>query len=227
MRSMVGGAAAMTEPRKFSFDTVFEGDGDVVQAPQRRKAFYTAAEIEQARQEAYAQGERAALDAAQRQEAAALDEIRRAVGQAMGSLARAAQEHRAGAAELALACARKIADAALDRFPEAPAKAALEALLQEVEGHPRLFVRAAEAVQAPMQAALDEVAQATGFAGQVTVKPDPGLSGAAFVFEWGEGRAAFAPEEAARRVADALEAALAAEGLHADPLTPARGSSDV
>ena len=41
-----------------------------------------------------------------------------------------------------------------------------------------------------------------------------------FAFDWGEGRAAFDPEVSAARVAEALDAALAAEGLHAEPLLP-------
>jgi flagellar assembly protein FliH len=43
---------------------------------------------------------------------------------------------------------------------------------------------------------------------------------AAFVLDGGDGRAAFDPNAAAARVAEALEAALAAEGLHGDALTP-------
>jgi flagellar assembly protein FliH len=52
------------------------------------------------------------------------------------------------------------------------------------------------------------------------VKTDPALPRAAFTFDWGDGRAAFDPQAAAARVAAALETALAAEGLHADPHVP-------
>ena len=47
---------------------------------------------------------------------------------------------------------------------------------------------------------------------------DGGMAPAAFSFDWGDGRAAFDPDEATRRVAEALEAAIAAEGLHAESL---------
>ena len=48
------------------------------------------------------------------------------------------------------------------------------------------------------------------------------LAAAAFVLDWGDGAAAFDPAAAAARVAEALEGALAAEGLHAEalPLPP-------
>ena len=58
------------------------------------------------------------------------------------------------------------------------------------------------------------------------MKSDPNLTSAAFIFEWGEGRAAFDPEQAAARVAAALDATLAAEGLHAEPLKLTEEASD-
>ncbi len=215
-----------TSPQKFSFSTVFE-DGDVsVNAP-IRKTFYTVAEVEQERAAAFAEGKQAALDKAKQEEAQCLDAIRAAIVQSMGALVQVAHEHRAAVSELALAAARKIADAALDRFPEAPATAAFDALLREVEAHPRLLVRTPEAHVERMQTALDQAAQNAGFAGQVTVKSDPNLIGGAFIFEWGEGRAAFDPERAAARIAEALQAALAADGVHGEPLIAIQGASDV
>ena len=207
-------------PRKFAFDTVFDGEGEVIASAAPQKSFYSTAELEQARAQAFAEGQRAALDAMREEELRQLGLIRQAIGQAMAALVQTAHDHRSGAVELALAAARKIADAALDHFPEAPARAALESLLVEIQGHPRLFVRAPAHLVERMQAALDRAAQAAGFLGQVVVQDDPRLRGAAFVFEWGEGRAAFDPEQAAARIAAALQAALAADRPHAEPVNP-------
>ena len=216
-------ALTMAIVRKFDFDTVFDGEGEVLSAPTPRKAFYTVAEIDQARLEGFADGQRAALQQGEIDQAQCLEGIRFAIEKAMSLLAQAAHEHRAGAAALALAAARKIADSALEQFPEAPVKAALEALSNEVHGHPRLLVRTPERLLERIQAVLERTAEQVGFPGQVTAVADPRLQGAAFVFEWGEGRAAFDPEQAAARVTAALHAALAAEGLHAEPLIPAQG----
>jgi flagellar assembly protein FliH len=139
---------------------------------------------------------------------------------ALGALARVAHEHRTACAELALACGRTIAGAALERFPEAPAAAALQALAREIEATPRLAVRTSPALVERLQTALNETAQACGFPGQIVVKGDAVLSPAAFVLDWGDGRADFDPTRAAERVAEALQTALAAEGLHAEPLIP-------
>jgi flagellar assembly protein FliH len=216
----------MTELRKFGFDAVFDAEGDVVVNTPPRKAFFSAAEVEQARAEAAAEGRRAALHSSEQMMAASLGDISRQIAQAMTALAKLAHDHRVASAELALAAARKIADAALERFPDAAAKAALEALSREIESYPRLLVRASEAAAAQIQQTLDRAAEAAGYAGQVTVRADPTLAGAAFIFEWGEGRAAFDPQQAAQRVAEALDAALAAEGLHGEPLDLTQGASN-
>jgi flagellar assembly protein FliH len=152
------------------------------------------------------------------QTARALSELADAARAALPTLAEAAHLHRTGAAELALACARQIADAACDRFPEAPLQAALAALAREVEATPRLTLRAQPALLQRLQAALAETAEAIGYPGQILARAEPSLAPAAFVLEWGDGSAAFDPAGAAARVAEALEGALAAEGLHAEAL---------
>ena len=192
---------------RFSFDTEFGGDGSVVREAIRPKKTFTLEELEAARAEGYAAGERSAVVQAEADSAAAL-----------AALAAVAREHKAGAAALALAAAVKIADAALECFPEAPAAAALEALAQEVEASPRLLLRTSPRHEQRMREAAETAALHAGFAGALVVKADPGLSDAAFVYDWGDGRAGFDPEAAAARVAAALTTALAAEGLHGEPV---------
>jgi flagellar assembly protein FliH len=144
-----------------------------------------------------------------------------ATGEALGDLSRLAHQHRTACAELALAAGRAIAGAALDAFPEAPAAAALETLAHEIDATPRLIVRAAPELVARLQASLDKTAADCGFPGQIVVKADANIPMAAFVFDWGDGRASFDPVDAGERVAAALHTALAAEGLHAEPLRSA------
>jgi flagellar assembly protein FliH len=212
----------MTAPaaiRKFSFDTEFDDTGQGA-APARPKRVFTAAEVEAIKAEAYAAGERSASALAEQAAASALREIAEATTLALNALARVAHEHRAGSTELAMATGRKIADAALERFPEAPAIAALQVLAREIEATPRLIVRAKAEMVERLQQALDVTASACGLPAQIIVKPDHDMPLAAFVLDWGDGRASFDPEQAAARIAAAIEAALAAEGLHAEPLIP-------
>jgi flagellar assembly protein FliH len=207
-----------TPHKKFDFGTVFDGEGGVAYAPPVARRAFTVAEVEQARAQAYAEGERSATVRAEEAQAGALREIAAVCRIALGSLAASAHSHRTGSAELALAVARVIAGAALEQFPEAPATAALETLAREVEATPRLFVRAEPDLAERTQKALDETAQACGFPGQIVVKADPSLPRAAFVLDWGDGRASFDPVQAAERAAEAVHTALIADGLHAEPL---------
>ena len=202
-------------PRPFVFDTVFDGDRVVV-APRPKRA-YSPEEVDVLRAESYAEGERSSLARTEAEAAAALAEVARAAHAALDALTRIAHEHRTAAAELALAAGRKIADAALDAFPQAPAQAALTALSRDLEATPRLLVNVAAADAHRLDAALKQAADKAGFGGQIVLKADPAMPKAAFIFDWGDGRAAFDPVAASARVGDALAAALAAEGLHAEP----------
>ena len=206
--------------KKFGFDTVFDDEGGIASAPQPVKRFFTPDEVHIERAKAFAEGERSVTARAEQAAAAALADIAGSVRAALPALAKVAHEHRAAAAQLSLACGRTIAGAALEQFPDAPVVAALMALAREIEAAPRLTVRASPDLVERMQAALDKTAEACGFAGQILVKSDLALPAAAFTLEWGDGRAVFDPVEAAARVEAALNNAVAAEGLHAEPLIP-------
>lgn len=209
-----------TAHRKFTFDTVFNEAGGITAQPPPVKRVFLPDEVEKIRRDAYAEGERSGMVRNEEAQTAALNEITAATRAAFGALTQVAHGHRAASAELALAAARTIAGAALDEFPEAPAAAALQALAREVEATPRLMVRTAPDMVGRIQASLDRVAQSLGLAGQIVARGDANLSPAAFVLDWGDGKASFDPDEASERVAAALRNAIAAEGLHAEPLLP-------
>jgi flagellar assembly protein FliH len=211
--------------RRFAFDTVFDDGGRVAsEPPPAKKRHFTAEEVEAARAEGFADGQRSAVAQEEAAQAAALREVAVAVSGGLGALAAVAHEHKEGCAALSLACARAMADAALDAFPEAPAAAALGALTAELESAPRLIVRTGARDPERLRRALEQVADSAGLTGAITVKAEPGMVRAAFVFDWGDGKAGFDPERAAGRVGEALNAALAAEGLHGDALPPLQGA---
>ena len=206
--------------QKFSFDTEFDAKGSIAYAAPRPKRLFPVEEVEQIRAAAHAEGERAAMASIAAQQANALSQIAAACNQALPRLAEVAHEHRQGSAALALACARGIADSALEKFPQAPVLAALESLAREIDAQPRLVVSADPVLAADLQAILETAARGLGFEGAVVVKPDGAYGRHAFTLDFGDGQAAFDPALAAGRVTLALEAALAAEGLHAEPLIP-------
>ncbi len=207
-------------PIKFGFDTEFDSKGGVSFQAHRAKRLFPLEEVEQIREAARAEGERSALASVAAQQANALSQIAAACNQALPRLAEVAHEHRQGSAALALACARQIADAALEKFPEAPVQAALEALAREIDAQPRLVVSADPALAAALTGVLEETARGLGFEGAVVIKADGAFGPNAFTLDFGDGQAAFDPAQAAERVSQTLIAALASEGLHAEPLIP-------
>jgi flagellar assembly protein FliH len=207
--------------QRFGFDTEFDAGGGVAYRAPRPKRSFTPEEVEEIRAQAYADGERAATTSLTAQQMAAMSDIARACSYALSSLAAVANQHRAGSAGLALACGRAIAGAALEMFPEAPVKAALEALAREIEAAPKLVVSASPPLADRLQELLNETAQRVGFPGAIQVRTDLGIGQHGFTLDFGDGSAAFDPAKAAERVVEALQSALAAEGVHAEPLTPA------
>jgi flagellar assembly protein FliH len=207
-------------PQKYAFDTVFDNQGEAMFQAPRPKRLYPADEVEQIRMNAFAEGQQAGLSSMAALQAQALSSISVACAAALPKLAEVAHSHRVGSAELALACARAIADAALAQFPQAPVRAALETLAREIEAAPRLVVTAHPDLAEALQGVLSETAQAIGFTGAIQVRAEPDAGVGAFTLDFGDGAAAYDPALAAARVAAALDAALASEGLHAEPLIP-------
>jgi flagellar assembly protein FliH len=209
---------------KFLFGTVFDPAGEVISTLPRPKRNYSTEEVEAIRKAADAAGETRALTGVANRQAQALAVIAQAAQQALPTLAAVAHDHRVGSAELALACARGIAAAALDAFPQAPVRAALESLAREIEAAPRLIVTGDADLIEGLQAVLEETAQAVGYPGAIQVRAVAGAAPHAFTLDFGDGSASFDPAAAAERVSQTLHAALAAEGLHAEPLTPGGGT---
>jgi flagellar assembly protein FliH len=201
-------------PKKFMFDTVFQ-DGNIVAAPRPRRHF-TAEDLEQARAEGFAEGERSSLAVAEAALAASLSDMAAILGQALGPLSARLYEHKAASADLALVCARRIAAEALDHFPHAPVAAALETLAGELAAEPQLIVRANPDQIERLTDLLTETIARLGLTCEVRVRPEPDLPRAAFALDWGEGKAKFDPVRAEAAVAEALSTALAAAERHDD-----------
>jgi flagellar assembly protein FliH len=206
--------------QRFGFDTVFGDDGRVAAAAPRPKRLYPIEEVEAMRQAAFADGERQAMASMEALQAQALAGISDAARYALPTLVEVAHAHRVGSAELAMACGKAIADAALEAFPTEPVRAALESLAREIESAPRLVFTADPALAAGIEKVLEETAAAIGYAGQIQVRVNGDYAPAAFTLDFGDGAASFDPHAASARVSAALHAALAAEGLHAEPLVP-------
>ncbi len=211
--------SAQPEKKAFFFDTEFDAAGGVVQPSAWRptKRSWSEGEVEVLVAQAAREAREAALSEIASIQAMALSGIAQALDAAAPALTQIAQAHREQSAELAMAAARVVSAAALDRFPGAPLQAALEALGQEIDASPRLVIRTGDLTD-ESRARLQQLAADAGFSGVLAFRDEPGLAPAAFRLEWADGRADFDPEDAFARMAEALKSALAAEAGHAETL---------
>lgn len=204
-----------TPPRykKFDFGTVYGDGGHVLASTPKEKKFFTPDEVEAIRQQAYTQGELSAMARAQAAQAQAVQALADAAGHGLEALNSVLMSHKAECVELALVCAQKIAAQALELFPEAPVKAALEALGEEISGAPRLTITASSP-DANLQKAAREAAALTGFQGAIQFREAGGRHVGAFEIQWPEGRAAYDPDRITEALRAALKEVLLAEMAH-------------
>ncbi len=207
----------------FAFDTEFDAAGGVVPGVAFRpiKRSYGPVEVEALVAQGRLEARQSALAEIESLQAMALSAIGQALASALPSLTQVARAHREQSADLALAAARVVAAAALDRFPTGPLQAALEALGQEIDASPRLVVRTGDLDDAT-RARIERLCADAGFSGVVAFRNEPDMAAAGFQLEWADGRAAFDPDAAFARMSEALNSALATEAGHAETLTDGR-----
>ena len=199
--------------RKFEFGTVFGDGGHVIAQPVREKKAFTPEEVEAIRAQAYAEGEASATARAQMAQAAAIQDLASSAHQGLSALTQAIHAHKQASVQLALVCAQKIAAEALDRFPQAPVAAALEALGMEIEKATRLVLLARSPDDA-LKAAVQDAAHMAGFAGAIHFRDTPQMPRGAFEIVWSDGRASFDPQQVFDALDHALSEALEAEAYH-------------
>ena len=199
--------------KKFEFGTVFGDGGHVVAQPRREKKAFTPEEVEAIRAQAFAEGENSAMARAQMAQAAAIQDLAGSAQQGLSGLTQAIHAHKQASVQLALVCAQKIAAEALDRFPQAPVAAALEALGMEIEKATRLVLLASDPDDA-IRAAVEDAAHMAGFAGAIQFRETPQMPKGAFEIVWSDGRASFDPQQVFDALGQALNEALEAEAYH-------------
>lgn len=211
--------AIPSHARPFIFDTEFDAAGDVVRPStwQPMKRSFVPAEVEALVAQARLEARQQALAEVEALRADALSALAQSVAHAAVTLNTVAETHRRQSAELSVAAAGVLASAAFDRFPRRPLEAAIEQLAQEIDASPRLLVRAS-GLDETARAHIEALCADAGFSGLIAFREDAGAPAAAFALEWADGRAEFDPEGVSARVTAALEAALAAEAGHAEPL---------
>lgn len=200
-------------PRKFTFDQRFDAPGERAgKAQPRAKQFYTPEEVE----EAYQRG-RGSLEATAAQaQALALGRIAEAAMTAISQLDAMAAEARAEALSVALAAARRIADAALDRYPLDVVEHTVRQCLAQAAHEARIVIRVNADIAEMLKARIAEIADEIGFAGRIVVAADPRVAAADCRLEWTDGGVERDAAAIAQRIDGALERFLEADRRRAE-----------
>lgn len=197
----------MTNIRKYAFDTEFAPDGAIMRESVTR---ITPEQMQSATAEGYERGKNDATAQAARRTAAALEAIADATSGVLTRLNAESHAMRAEAARIALAAAQKIAGAALDAYGIERAAQAVEAAMDALRHQPRLVVKLPPDMAEELKPRIAEMCETHAYASAVLVRAEAGLKTGEVVIDWSDGVVAMDPADAARRIEELIDAALAA-----------------
>ncbi|MBN8605393.1 MAG: hypothetical protein J0L81_00595 [Caulobacterales bacterium] len=201
----------MANVRKYAFETEFAPDGAIItQAPKK----FDSEELEAEKASAYKRGADDALAHAERQTAAAVQALGEKVTALLGKLDNERRAMREEAARVAMMAARKIAGAALDSFGAERVAVAIESVMDALRHQPRLVVKLAPDAVDTLKPRIDEMSDLHGYSGAILVRAQPGLRAGEVSIDWSDGVIHMSPEDAAQRIEDLIQAALAAPTTH-------------
>ncbi len=202
---------------KFTFDTEFRSEGDLVSnaARGRLKKPYAQDEIDalcaRARQEGILSGQVRAQEAL----SAAVADLGTTLRTLLSRSGEDIAEIRAEAARIALAAACKLSRVAIQSAPGSEVEAAFRAAIHQAIGEPRIVLRAAPQVIEALEPLVEGIAGEEGFDGRVVLSSDPKLQAADCRIEWrGAG---------AEHTQDTIETALAELIARRFPMTSVEG----
>ena len=187
-----------SQAKKFMFDTEFSestpefsGASQAFSDIHGNKGLQTLTddELEQVRQEAFAEGLASVQAQVLQQTAAAANEIVAQTGSILQSLGVETTRFRAEAVELALMIANKLAHALIEREPEAEIRALIGSCLEQLRDEPHVVVRVAESMADGIRPQILDLAKERGFEGKVIVIADTETANVDCRIEWADGGA--------------------------------------
>lgn len=181
----------MSEVKKFTFDTEFRPEGDLVSnaARARQRKVLTQEELDQMFSRARAEGMKAGQVRAAEATAAAVEQLCGTVRDVMESTRGQIEILREEAAQLARIAARKLAHVAVENMPEGDVEEALREGLHQAITEPRIVLRAAPNIIAVIKEKLEDLAHEMGYEGRIVATPEQGMHAGDCRIEWRGGGA--------------------------------------
>jgi flagellar assembly protein FliH len=179
----------MGAPTKFLFDTDFaSGSAERKQTIALTEHALKVAEAEKAAQQrGYADAQRDAKIDADRRIAAALDRIAKGIADTNSKLAAIETRLECEAVEVAVAVARKIAPALIEREPFAEISALASDCFRQLVAAPHIAVRVSDGLYAAAKEKLEDIVRARGFEGRLVVLAESDIGAGDCRIEWADG----------------------------------------
>jgi flagellar assembly protein FliH len=173
---------------KFLFDVDFAPGADRKQTVALAEHALKLAEAEQAAQKrGYAQGQADAKVEADRRIAAAIERIGSGIGVANAALKAIETRLECEAVEVAVAVAKKLAPALIEREPFAEIAALASGCFRQMVTSPHIAVRVNDAIYEIARQKLDGIARACGFEGRLVVLAESNIAPGDCRIEWADG----------------------------------------
>lgn len=173
--------------QKFAFDREFAADGTILREGDTFKRVFTEEELQMAaEQAAMAAQEEAEVQAAENA-AAAARQLAGSAAAIIGRLRAESEAMRQDAARLALATAKAIAGAALERYSEDTLRECVAEALSDLRHEPRIAVRIAPQLTEHLTEPLEAEARLAGLEDALVVRADPDMPVGDCILEWRSG----------------------------------------
>ena len=173
--------------KKFDFGTEFQSTDGGNAALDGPKTHFTAAEAEQLRNDAFAEGEQSAVAVAAGASAQALNEIASHLSVLLSQLDAQSHQNKNEATELALLTGKKIAAEAIANYPISEIEAVVNECIEMLPHEPKLVVMVPEELREAIGSRLQELADNHGFDGKLVVKGSADMANTQCTIEWASG----------------------------------------
>lgn len=201
----------MTDYQRFSFDTVFDQQGNVIATPSPRpRTRFSKDELEQARSDGVAEGQANAEAQAAQASAAALAEIAQGLATLLGTLTAETDRLTVEARSLTFETTRMIAGRLIDEQPADHVCQLIEDCLATLHKVPRVIIHVAPTIAGRIEEGIQQAARTAGFEGQVEIEPREGLAQTTCHLDWGDGGAAASFEQSVEKIRHLIQDDLAA-----------------
>ena len=199
----------MKNYQKFAFAPIHDGILDP--SPIKRKKIITDADLEEARQQGFQEGENSAIAQAQTKTAENMRAIAGLMQMLIGKLQNEVNELNEDAVELSIATAKAIANVAIDEFEPKILNQFIKDAVSNLRNVPRILVKVNSEVRDLVTPHLLQTAKDAGFDGQIEIRGEENISHADCSIEWQNGAISHNRTQILKNIDDAAKDFLASK----------------